>query len=59
MCTRMGKRSLSIAKETLEAFVDNIEQHHEDAKELKNRVQSAYSFEKISQHYDKFFKRWK
>lgn len=50
---------MSNAREALQALVANNENHQRDAKELKGKIQTAYSFKKISYRYDKFFKRWK
>lgn len=50
---------IEASKTALESFVSNIAQLTEEATNLQNKVLSAYSFEKISNKYNKFFKRWK
>lgn len=57
--SRWANPDMSIARETLRTFVDEIDGYQESAKELQRSIQNAYSFQKISQKYDSFFKRWK
>ena len=40
-------------------FEKDIKIATDEAESLKNKVRKKYSFESISQRYDKFFKRWK
>tara|TARA_Y100000593_G_scaffold77916_1_gene144428 strand:+ start:3572 stop:4720 length:1149 start_codon:yes stop_codon:yes gene_type:complete len=47
------------AKKALQDFLENNESLRNSALDLKNKVQNAYSFKKVSSRYDKFFKRWK
>ena len=44
------------ARKTLEEFVTNDKP---STKKLQESIINMYSFEKISKHYDKFWKRWK
>ena len=50
---------IDASKAAFESFLTNNEQLQEDAKALQGKIHNKYSFKKISNHYDKFFKRWK
>ena len=56
---RWANPNLASVKEAMNDFVDNVEMHTEKCSDLQQRIQKNYSFEKISEKYDKFFKRWK
>jgi len=53
--SKWANPDINEARKSIENFVNT----DHDTEELQKKIQSSYSFDKISERYDKFWKRWK